>query len=110
MSRDQQNTSFTCVHCGAHVPALSNGSFRNHCHACLWSVHLDVTPGDRASDCRGSMEPVLITQPRGKKLAVVHQCTRCGHRQTNKLALDDVTPDSIDAMSALQMKTLTRRW
>lgn len=55
------------------------------------------------------MEPVLITQPRGKKLAVVHECTRCGHRQTNRLALDDATPDSIHTISAIQMDALSRR-
>lgn len=90
------------------MPPLSNGSFRNHCHACLWSLHLDVAPGDRANDCHGSMEPVLITQPRGKKLAVVHECTRCGHRQTNRLALDDPVSDSIETISAIQTNALTQ--
>ena len=88
---------------------MSNGSFRNHCHECLWSLHLDVVPGDRASDCHGLMEPIMVTQPRGKGLAVVHECALCGHRQTNRLARDDVVPDSVEAISALQMRSLGRR-
>lgn len=106
MSRTQQNTSFTCVHCGTDVPALRNGSYRNHCPACLWSLHVDTTPGDRASDCRAPMRPVSLVQPRGKRLAVVHECTRCGHRQANRLALDDPASDSPEAIAALQRRML----
>ncbi|MDO5494123.1 MAG: RNHCP domain-containing protein [bacterium] len=102
MSRTHQNTSFSCAHCGVHVPALRNGSYRNHCHQCLYSLHLDITPGDRASECGGLMRPAALAQPRGKGLAVVHECVACGHRQTNRLALDDPVSDSIEAISALQ--------
>ena len=51
------NNAFTCVHCGAEVKPLHNGPVRNHCPVCLYSLHVDVQPGDRANDCRGPMAP-----------------------------------------------------
>ena len=40
------NNSFTCANCGTLVHPLQNGSVRNHCPACLHSLHVDVMPGD----------------------------------------------------------------
>ena len=55
-------SSFRCVHCRLDVPTDAPGTaHRNHCPNCLWSRHLDVDPGDRASDCLASMEPIAIT-------------------------------------------------
>jgi hypothetical protein len=48
ISRTAQNQGFTCENCGASVAPLSNGSYRNHCPACLLSKHVDILPGDRA--------------------------------------------------------------
>jgi hypothetical protein len=39
---------FVCVHCGKEVKPLGYTS-RDHCPFCLWSVHVDVNPGDRAN-------------------------------------------------------------
>ena len=51
--------SFVCLVCGKTVvPAGAGSEHRNHCPYCLASLHLDVTPGDRAADCGGVMEPV----------------------------------------------------
>ena len=53
--------SFTCRNCGYPVvPAGAGSDHRNHCPNCLCSVHLDIEPGDRASDCGGLMEPVAV--------------------------------------------------
>ena len=41
-------------------------SSRDHCPFCLCSLHLDVNPGDRASDCGGIMEP-LRAEPDPRK-------------------------------------------
>ena len=50
--------SFTCRNCGHPVvPAGAGSDHRNHCPNCLCSVHLDIEPGDRESDCGGLMEP-----------------------------------------------------
>ena len=60
MSRTSENTAFTCLICDLEVAPLSNGSYRNHCPGCLYSQHLDLVPGDRASSCEGMMEPVEL--------------------------------------------------
>ena len=53
--------SFRCHHCHLDVPEDAPGTqHRNHCPFCLWSRHVDVEPGDRASDCLASMEPIAI--------------------------------------------------
>lgn len=46
---------FPCKVCGRPVtPAGAGSDHRNHCPNCLSSLHVDVEPGDRASDCGGS--------------------------------------------------------
>ncbi|GAB3743622.1 RNHCP domain-containing protein [Microlunatus parietis] len=107
MSRECENQSFTCAHCGAGVRPLAGGSYRNHCPQCLWSVHVDVRPGDRAADCGGPMRPVRLVQPRGKRLAVVHRCLTCGVESTNRLAVDDpMQPDCALAVADVQASAL----
>ena len=65
MARADENAGFTCAHCGAGVLPLTNGSYRNHCPFCLWSVHVDdARPGDRLSVCRGLMQPVELVSKR----------------------------------------------
>lgn len=96
------NESFTCVHCGTEVEPLQNGSCRNHCPSCFYSLHLDVFPGDRASDCKGILEPIGIEHHSKKGYMVVHRCRSCGHVGKNKLALDEPTqPDSMERMLQL---------
>ncbi|QDP97220.1 RNHCP domain-containing protein [Microlunatus elymi] len=103
MSRATENQPFMCAHCGERVDRLRNGSFRNHCADCLWSLHVDDRPGDRASTCGGLMAPVRLVQPRGKGLAIVHVCTVCGHESRNRLAVDDPSqPDSWEAVVHVQ--------
>jgi len=101
MARRDENTFFVCVHCGQDVAPVSNGSYRNHCPHCLWSLHVDVLPGDRASGCHGPMAPVGLTRPRGKDVAIVHVCRVCGQRGVNKLARDTEMPDDLDAVLEL---------
>ncbi len=80
---------FTCEHCGAAVEPLEQGTCRSHCPLCLFSKHVDIHPGDRASVCRGLMEPVGIDQTGKKGLVVIHRCTRCKVVKRNKAAPDD---------------------
>lgn len=98
------NNGFVCQHCGQDVPPLSNGSVRNHCPACLHSLHLDVFPGDRASDCHGLLEPVGVEHSAKKGWMILHQCQSCGHRVRNKAALDDAAPDNYDLIVALSQR------
>lgn len=92
------NESFACVHCGALVQP-SASSCRNHCPTCLYSVHLDVFPGDRAAGCGGVMKPVDVIYHPNKGYQIVHECARCGHRSRNVAALDDRDqPDSLETL------------
>lgn len=40
---------------------------------CLTSLHVDIEPGDRASDCGGHMEPVAVWVRRGGEWAIIHR-------------------------------------
>lgn len=42
------NTAFVCQNCKREVLPIQNGSYRNHCPFCLFSLHVDgEVPGDR---------------------------------------------------------------
>ena len=82
--------SFACRNCGYPVvPAGSGSDHRNHCPNCLCSVHLDIEPGDRASDCGGLMEPVAVWVRKNGEWAIIHRCRRCGAFSSNRVAADD---------------------
>jgi len=96
------NTGFICTNCGAEVPPLANGSYRNHCPWCLHSLHVDVNPGDRANTCGGVLEPVGVEHSGKKGWVIVHRCRACGETRRNRAALDDPTcPDDFDVLVAL---------
>lgn len=95
--RDQENTGFTCVHCGRPIPKHPGGSYRNHCPRCLWSKHVDIAPGDRAAGCQAPMQPTGVDHSGKKGYILIHQCTACGVVDRNKLAPDD----DMDAVIAL---------
>jgi hypothetical protein len=81
---------FPCAHCGRIVvPAESGTEHRNHCPACLWSLHVDCRTGDRRSGCRGEMEPIGVWVKGDGGWAVIHRCTRCGFLRANRIAGDD---------------------
>ena len=84
------NDSFTCKVCGRPVvPAGAGSEHRNHCPNCLGSLHVDIKPGDRASDCGGIMEPIAVWVRRDGEWAIVHRCKRCGTLSSNRVAADD---------------------
>lgn len=96
------NQPFECVVCGASVPPLSGGGYRNHCPRCLHSLHVDVNPGDRSSDCRGVQEPVAVEQSGKKGWVIVHRCRACGAVSRNRAALEDsLAPDDFGLLVAL---------
>ncbi|MFP4549384.1 MAG: RNHCP domain-containing protein [Spirochaetales bacterium] len=79
-----------CVHCGRSFPDQAPGTGqRNHCPFCLWSRHVDVRPGDRASLCAKPMEPVALWVAESGELRVIHRCSGCGILKPNRLAGDD---------------------
>lgn len=81
--------------------SLTNGGYRNHCPVCLYSKHVDVMPGDRASACGGLMPPVRLEHRSGKGLVVVHRCRRCGLERPNRVATDTAQPDDLDTLARL---------
>lgn len=84
----KNDDSFVCLHCGKEVPPLGYTS-RNHCPFCLWSIHVDINPGDRANPCRGALRPTRSEPDPKKGFVVIHRCERCGEIRRNKAAADD---------------------
>ena len=81
---------FICRRCGREVvPGGSGTNHRNHCPNCLYSLHVDLTPGDRASDCGGHMEPIAVWVRWDGEWAIIHRCVRCGALSSNRIAADD---------------------
>ena len=96
MARHYENAGFTCLHCGADVVPLTNGSYRNHCPVCLYSLHVDVVPGDRARACGGLMAPVGWAYKPGKAgWQIVHRCLRCGGESRCRVAAEGAQPDDL---------------
>ena len=91
MSHKSENTSFICENCGREVLAVTNGSYRNHCPFCLCSLHVDVNPGDRASQCRGLMKPIAVKADSRRGFVITHRCTVCGFTRNNRSQSDDDT-------------------
>ena len=82
--------AFICQHCQQVVPGAAPGTaHRNHCPWCLWSLHVDLRPGDRRCGCRGLMEPIAVWVRREGEWAIVHRCRKCGAMRTNRIAGDD---------------------
>ncbi|WDV46435.1 RNHCP domain-containing protein [Clostridiaceae bacterium M8S5] len=101
MSRKNENQGFICQNCGATVNALKNGSYRNHCPYCLYSLHVDIKPGDRNNSCMSVMKPIGIKNTSNKGMQVIHQCIKCKEIRVNKVALDDEQPDDFDILLRL---------
>lgn len=84
------NRAFICLRCHATVePTQSGTAQRNHCPQCLWSLHVDLRPGDRQCGCRGQMEPVAVWTKENGEWAIIHRCVRCGFLRANRIAADD---------------------
>ena len=82
--------AFVCGQCNQVVPGSAPGSrHRNHCPSCLWSLHVDMRPGDRRSGCRAPMEPIALWVRHRGEWALVHRCSKCGVLRTNRIAGDD---------------------
>lgn len=81
---------FKCAKCGTYVvPEDAGTEHRNHCPNCLYSLHLDNKPGDRAAYCGGLMEPIAVWVRHGGEWALIHRCQECGALSSNRTAADD---------------------
>ncbi len=81
----KRTENFKCEHCGTEV--IGNG-YTNHCPHCLYSKHVDINPGDRASDCGGLMEPIDAEMKNGEYF-IIQRCQKCGFIRKNKFGKDD---------------------
>lgn len=80
--------AFTCYNCGKEVEPL-NYTARDHCPNCLHSLHLDINPGDRASNCKGHLIPIGIEKNKKRGYKILYKCDKCGIETKNIMATDD---------------------
>jgi hypothetical protein len=100
-----KNEDFTCLHCGREVRRRLS-SYRNHCPFCLYSLHVDVFPGDRANSCRGLMRPIGYHLDGKKGLTIEFRCLKCHEVRPNIAAVSDPNqPDDYDYL----LQTLTQQ-
>lgn len=83
-----RDESFVCLNCGYEVSALGYTA-RDHCPKCLYSVHLDINPGDRKSLCFGLFKPIGIEKSKKDNYKIIYECLKCGKRHKNIQAIDD---------------------
>lgn len=76
---------FTCEKCGERV--IGDG-YTNHCPKCLWSKHVDINPGDRASACQGLMKPIKV-EVENKEYLMTYHCEKCGFERRKKVGEND---------------------
>lgn len=76
---------FVCEKCGQKV--IGNG-YTDHCPKCLWSVHIDINPGDREAKCKGLMNPIGI-EIKNNKYTINYLCKKCGYKYKVKAAQND---------------------
>ena len=93
---------FICEKCGHQV---KGSGYTNHCPECLYSKHVDVTPGDRASECHGLMEPIDIYK-KGKDWIVIHECQRCGYTSKNRILHEDNFDKVIELEKQINQKKI----
>ena len=88
--RQAETEEFKCGHCKTFVgPPISGGRHRNHCPLCLYSKHVDLTPGDRRNDCRSLMRQIGTAFRRNGEQVIVHCCLGCGEVRYCRAAAHD---------------------
>ena len=95
---NELDEEFICDNCHKKVNKLEYSS-RDHCPYCLYSKHVDINPGDRQNDCKGSLEPVSIEISNRKGYVIIYKCKKCGMIHKNKAADDDNMDLIIDLSS-----------
>ena len=88
---------FICENCGQKITKLGYTS-RDHCNYCLYSKHVDITPGDRKNNCHGLLKPIGIEKYRDT-YKIIYKCQLCGMIHKNKAADDDNMDLIIDLSS-----------
>jgi hypothetical protein len=56
----------------------------------LYSLHVDITPGDRLNECKGTLKPFNIeVSNKIDNEIIVYKCLKCGNIVRNIVARDD---------------------
>ena len=84
----KNDNEFICKNCGRKVEKLGYTS-RDHCNFCLYSLHVDIMPGDRLNKCRGILKPVNVIETAKKGKFIIYKCQKCGLEVRNIVANDD---------------------
>jgi len=100
----KKQEDFICKHCGAEVKGTG---FTNHCPKCLWSMHVDVDPGDRGAECHGQMRPFDLYY-HAKKWIIRHRCESCGFIRNDKIREEDDFNEVIKLEKEINEKKIKR--
>lgn len=92
----KNDNSFICSNCNTVVGKLGYTS-RDHCPKCLYSVHVDIMPGDRANECCGTLIPIGVNF-NNKGTVIIYKCAKCGETKRN-ISADDDNMDEIIRLS-----------
>ena len=92
------DNGFICENCGKNVEPLGYTS-RDHCPHCLYSLHVDINPGDRMANCNGVLKPIDIEKGKKDTYKIIYKCEKCGMIKKNKTANDDDFNKILEIMS-----------
>jgi DNA-directed RNA polymerase subunit RPC12/RpoP len=84
----KNDNEFICLNCEKKVEKLKYTS-RDHCNHCLYSIHVDISPGDRLNECKGILKPINVEETSKKGRVVIYKCLKCGQKVRNIIANDD---------------------
>lgn len=84
---NELDEEFICEKCGFHVDILGY-SCRDHCPNCLYSKHVDISPGDRSNKCKGLLKPIGMEKFKDT-YKIIYRCEKCGKEHKNVMAKDD---------------------
>lgn len=84
----KKDDEFICINCLKKVEKLKYTS-RDHCNYCLYSIHVDVFPGDRSNECKGILKPINVEIGSKKGKQIVYKCLKCRQIVRNIVAEDD---------------------
>ena len=82
-----KDEEFICENCHRKVEILGYTA-RDHCPFCLYSKHVDITPGDRQNTCKGLLEPIGIEKFKDT-YKIIYKCQKCNEIHKNIIAKDD---------------------
>ena len=93
----KNDNEFICKNCGRKVEKLGYTS-RDHCNFCLYSLHVDIMPGDRQNKCRGILKPINVIETAKKGKVIIYKCQKCGLEVRNIVANDDNEDEIYDVV------------